>query len=788
MDTQLQVEKMPLRLLLMSLLLGTAVSHAQQPRNFLQNILGTKPVDEQPMLSSVAPRFGINVASRAVKAAEHIEGGVVPLEIDGNPVKLQLQYERQQGIDLYRIRHAPDSPLRGEQVRVSWSFSQGYNESMTVDTGALQGQPLFLPNGKVPDNHFTNWGTLFYHRQANVAIGTQLAGAEPSRHARRGHSRFSRTSTLQLTTTTGHPEMEILFFAYRPSDERFWWAEWYQLRRQSDPNIPENFFPVVSAVDMSWGPGERQTVVIAPSATDAGRRMELVLIDDIGRGVVSRVPFDYELPVTRVSLEVGDWPSSLYRAIIVPAGSDVDASVVNQDEKLINVIVRPRQPSGDVLFVAPTDMWWAYATNGSHDYHGWRTGYDGSVGYSPTVMSSRRRRLNHFYYSLYDRYNDIKHFRYVDAFGRRESFSVDYATQHDVALGRVKLDDYKLVLVGNHCEFTTAESYRRFTEYMGRGGAVMIHGGDSFAVLVEYLPSLEQPRYLWQRGHMWAHLSDQPSEFRVPVLLPSDAPPDAPIVNPSRGDAVDYLNPFHNSVDYWIPGSKAVIANTAHPVIKPMGLKLGDEVPGRWGGEVDIPYEPHAWDVLIRSDRTAPAGREFGIDAFDPTPIHRVGLAIHKNLRLGMLTGENFPNVLGDERNERYREIYRRTLLHFLNSAAALTAERVAVGPSVVGPSQIAWEEPVRIEAVRYELPAFISFDDRDWHRGSAPYAHYVVEGSNDAETWFVLADRRHGPWRGVQTDVFNPTEVRYIRWRGTFSNGQRFDVRNIEAFEPQED
>ena len=643
--------------------------------------------------------------------------------------------------------------------------------------------------------------------------------------------------------------MEVLFFAYRPKDERFWWAEWYQLRQQSDPNIPENFFPVVSALDMSWRPGERQTVVIAPSAADAGRRMELVLIDDIGRGVVSRVPFDYELPVTRVSLEVGDWPSSLYRAIIVPAGSDVDASVVNQDEKLINVIVRPRQPSGDVLFVAPTDMWWAYATNGSHDYHGWRTGYDGSVGYSPTVMSSRRRRLNHFYYSLYDRYNDIKHFRYVDEFARREGFTVDYATQHevalgrvklddyklvlvgnhcefttaesyrrfteymgrggavikhfryvdefarregftvdyatqhDVALGRVKLDDYKLVLVGNHCEFTTAESYRRFTEYMGRGGAVMIHGGDSFAVLVEYLPSLEQPRYLWQRGHMWAHLSDQPSEFRVPVLLPSDAPPDAPIVNPSRGDAVDYLNPFHNSVDYWIPGSRAVIANTAHPVIEAMGLKLGDEVPGRWGGEVDIPYEPHAWDVLIRSDRTAPAGREFGIDAFDPTPIHRVGLAIHKNLRLGMLTGENFPNLLGDERNVRYREIYRRTLLHFLNSAAALTAERVAVGPSVVGPSQIAWDEPVRLGALRYELPAFISFDDRDWHRGPAPYAHYVVEGSNDAETWFVLADRRHGPWRGAQTDVFSATEVRYIRWRGTFSNSEPFRVRGIQAF-----
>jgi len=27
-------------------------------------------------------------------------------------------------------------------------------------------------------------------------------------------------------------------------------------------------------------------------------------------------------------------------------------------------------------------------------------------------------------------------------------------------------------------------------------------------VMVEYLPSLEEPRYIWQRGHIWTHLSD----------------------------------------------------------------------------------------------------------------------------------------------------------------------------------------------------------------------------------------------------------------------------------------
>jgi hypothetical protein len=80
-----------------------------------------------------------------------------------------------------------------------------------------------------------------------------------------------------------------------------------------------------------------------------------------------------------------------------------------------------------------------------------------------------------------------------------------------------------------------------------------------------------------------------------------------------------------------------VIANSAHPILRGLDLKPGDEVPGPWGGEVDIAYEPAAWDILIRSDRAAPEGREFGIDADDPTPFHRIGLAVHRNERLAML-------------------------------------------------------------------------------------------------------------------------------------------------------
>ncbi|MFN7918929.1 MAG: DUF6605 domain-containing protein [Bryobacteraceae bacterium] len=767
---------MSFRTALLWVALGAAPVAGQ---SYLQRAFSGEPSD-QPLLGSSAPGFSLTIASRELDV-QAARGGVASVAIPGIPLRFELRHERQAGIDLYRLRPTADSEPRGEQVRFDWRFPESFNESMTFDTGALQGQPLFLPDGKVPDNQFTNWGSLFYDRAANLAVGTVLDGAEPSRHARRGHSRFTKTSTLQLMTTTGNPKMEITLLAYRPKDARFWWAEWYQLRSRTDPGIPSNFFPILAPRDLSWLPGETQTISVIPGPGESGRAMELVLIDEVRRSVAARVPFRCELPVTNVAVRVGDWRSGLLRAIVVPAGEAVDPAVIDLNRKLTNVIVRPRRAEGQVLFVAPTDAWLAYSTNGGHDYHGWRTFYDGSVGYAPTVMSSRQRRLNNFFYSLYERFNDIHHFRYLDELSQKEGFTVDYVTQHDVALGRVRLDDYKLVLIGNHCEFTTEESHRRFAEYMGKGGAVMIHGGDSFAVRVSYLPSLEEPRYIWQRGHFHIHWSDQRSEFRGPMLLPPDAKPDTPITNPTAGDALDYLNAFHTSVGYWIPGSKAVIANASHPIMRGLDVKLGTEVPGQWGGEVDFAYEPQAWDILVRSDRAAPEEREFGVDANDPTPLHRIGLAVHKNERLAMLCGENYPNMLVDPANTLFRELYRRTIHHLLDAPRIDGANLVAAEQR--SSTTISWDQPVRIGALRYRLPEFIDYADPAWHRKSAPYAHYVVEGSLDGAKWTVIADRTHGPWRGMRTDLFPAREVRQLRFTGTFSNSEPFRVQEVEAF-----
>jgi hypothetical protein len=96
---------------------------------------------------------------------------------------------------------------------------------------------------------------------------------------------------------------------------------------------------------------------------------------------------------------------------------------------------------------------------------------------------------------------------------------------------------------------------------------------------------------------------------------------------------------------------------------------------------------------------------------------------------------------------------------------------------------ELGWDAPVSLRAIRYSLPEFIDYRDRLWFRKRAPYAHYVIEGSEDGKTWGVIADRTRGPWRGMQTDFLPPAPLRKMRFRGNFSNGEPFQVRDVVAF-----
>jgi hypothetical protein len=156
---------------------------------------------------------------------------------------------------------------------------------------------------------------------------------------------------------------------------------------------------------------------------------------------------------------------------------------------------------------------------------------------------------------------------------------------------------------------------------------------------------------------------------------------------------------------------------------------------------------------------------------------------IHKNLRLAEVSGEGFTNVLADPGAEVFRTIYARTLHYLLDAALRLDhPESVEVADGDAGPG-FSWPAPVKLAAIQYSLPEFV--DDRDplWFRKPAPYAHYVVEGSSDGHAWIVLADRTHGPWRGMQTDFVPQIPLRKIRFRGSFSNHDRFQVLGASVF-----
>ena len=190
-------------------------------------------------------------------------------------------------------------------------------------------------------------------------------------------------------------------------------------------------------------------------------------------------------------------------------------------------------------------------------------------------------------------------------------------------------------------------------------------------------------------------------------------------------------------------------------------------------------YEPAAWDVLVRSaEATTEPGENF-LERVKQPPFHRAGLSVHKNLRLAVVSGENFTAILDDPANTLFRALYARTL-HYLLDAEPLAGEGERPIPEGM---QFALPEPATVRAIRYRLPEFIDFSDPLWFRKPAPYAHYVVEGSADGSNWPVLADRTHGPWRGLQTDLFPATRLLRVRLRGSFSNGREFRVEDVRVF-----
>jgi hypothetical protein len=211
-----------------------------------------------------------------------------------------------------------------------------------------------------------------------------------------------------------------------------------------------------------------------------------------------------------------------------------------------------------------------------------------------------------------------------------------------------------------------------------------------------------------------------------------------------------------------------------------LGLKIGDPVPGVWAGEADIAYEPRAWDILVRSEKAVTEANESGLDRVNQPAFHHTGLMIHKNLRLAVISSESFTKRLAEP---LFQELYVRTLHYLLDSPVDLRGGEVVEPQHENNNVEFTLNARAKLGAIQYELPDLIDYNDPLWFRKPAPYCHYLVEGSEDGVNWLALADRGHGPWRGLQTDFFSATPLRKIRLRGNLSNGQSFWVKNMKAF-----
>ena len=99
---------------MLGLLLAGWPLAAQSPRNFAQQAFGTSARATEPMLGDSAPGFTLLIASQEPTIERTARPDVVGLALTGIPLRFEMRHDQWAGIDRYRIRQAPGSPLRGE--------------------------------------------------------------------------------------------------------------------------------------------------------------------------------------------------------------------------------------------------------------------------------------------------------------------------------------------------------------------------------------------------------------------------------------------------------------------------------------------------------------------------------------------------------------------------------------------------------------------------------------------------------------------------------------------------
>ena len=130
-----------------------SILQAQSPQNVLQRVYGAKAAADQPMLSEQAPGFSLQIAARELAVDPSGGTSVVRLTVPGIPLRFEMRYQRVAGIDLYRIRHAADSELRGDGIsshgcpRISFSEISKALDDLRARKHALPRRNLLTDSG-----------------------------------------------------------------------------------------------------------------------------------------------------------------------------------------------------------------------------------------------------------------------------------------------------------------------------------------------------------------------------------------------------------------------------------------------------------------------------------------------------------------------------------------------------------------------------------------------------------------------------------------------------------------
>jgi hypothetical protein len=191
------------------LLLATA-AWAQGGRGFLSTAFATDREDRGLLLSSDMPLLSLLLANRQAAVKERGTRQAT-LAAPVSEVLLEARLSREGPFEYCRIRPTLGSSLAPEELKLVWSFPMAYSESMTLDADALRGHPLYLPDGTIPPANFLNWGTLFYSRERNLAVGTTLRGAAPAPTRWAARTGPASDTQLHFWTETGSPDLASRF-------------------------------------------------------------------------------------------------------------------------------------------------------------------------------------------------------------------------------------------------------------------------------------------------------------------------------------------------------------------------------------------------------------------------------------------------------------------------------------------------------------------------------------------------------------------------------------------------